>query len=94
MAITKIGYEEFPMDFYANPLTSFIKLKPDTRTPHEQYEAGEKWIYVDLRDFFPNQEPYWITRDGYFDRFMHRRHLEYMRSMRNNKLNWYKGDEL
>lgn len=85
MAITKIGYEEFPMDFYANPNTALIKPKPDTRTPYEQYEAGEKWIYVGLCDFFPNEKPYWISRDGYFDKFLHRRHLEYMCSIRNNK---------
>lgn len=85
MKTTDIGFEIFEEDFYADPNTAFVKPKPDTRTPYEQYESGEKWIYVDLRKFFPNQEPYWITRDGYFDRFLHRRHLEYMRSISNNK---------
>lgn len=77
--------EKFPMDFYADPNTAFVKPESDTRTPYEQYEAGEKWIYVDFRDLFPNQEPYWITRDGYFDKFLHVRHLEYGRSISNNK---------
>lgn len=85
METTDIGFERFEEDFYANPNTAFAKPKPDTRTPYEQYEAGEKWIYVDLSDLFPNEKPHWISRDGYFDKFLHRRHLEYMRSMKNNK---------
>jgi isocitrate dehydrogenase kinase/phosphatase len=85
MKTTDIGFERFEEDFYANPNTAFVKPEPDTRTPYEQYASGEKWIYVDLRDIFPNEKPYWISRDGYFDKFLHVRHLEYMRSMRNNK---------
>lgn len=85
MKTTDIGFERFEEDFYADPNTALIKPKPDTRTSYEQYEAGEKWIYVDLSDLFPNEKPYWISRGGYFDKFLHVRHLEYMRSMSNNK---------
>ena len=88
MKTTDIGFEKFSMDFYADPNTAFIKPEKDDRTPYQQYESGAKWIYVDLSDFFPNQEPYWITRDGYYDRFLHPRHKEYMRHARNLKINW------
>lgn len=88
MKTTDIGFKRFEEDFYANPNTAFIKPNPDTRTPYEQYEAGEKWIYVDLRELFPNEEPYWISREGYDDKFLHPRHLEYMRSIsKYSKLN-------
>lgn len=80
--VTKIGYESFPMDFIGDPNTALINYRArDTRTPYEQYEAGEKWIYVDLRDFFPNEKPYTISREGYYDKFIHPRHLEYMHSI-------------
>ena len=85
MKMNDIGYERFPQDFHVNPNTALIKPKPDTRTPYEQYEAGEKWIYVNLSDLLPNVKPYWITRDGYYDKFLHPRHFEHMRSMSNNK---------
>lgn len=87
MKTTDIGFGRFEEEFYADPKTMFIKTDrtKDTRTPYEQYEAGEEMIYVDNRKFFPNQEPYWITRDGYFDKFLHRRHLEYISSVSNNK---------
>lgn len=58
----------------------------DKRTPFEQYEAGEEWIYVDLRDFFPNEKPYWMSRYGYFDKFLHIRHRENFRPARNIKI--------
>lgn len=85
MKTTDIGFARFEQDFYADPNTAFIKPNPDTRTPYEQYEAGEEWIYVDLSDLFPNEKPYTISRQGYYDKFLHPRHLEYMRSMRSNK---------
>ena len=95
MKTTDPWIEKFPMEFIGDPNTALINYRArDTRTPYEQYEAGEKWIYVDLRDFFPNEKPYTISREGYYDKFLHPRHLEYMRSMRNNKLNLYKGYEL
>ena len=93
-----IGFERFEEDFYADPNTAFVKPSPDIRTPYEQYEAGEKWIYVDLREFFPNEEPYWITRDGYFDKFLHTRHLEYFHFFdnvrRNYKINFVKDGKV
>lgn len=46
----------------------------ESRTPYEQYEAGEEWIYVDLRDFFPDNEPYTISREEYYEKFLHPRH--------------------
>lgn len=98
MKTTDIGFGRFEEDFYANPNTAFVKPEPDTRTPYEQYEAGAKWIYVDLREFFPNKEPYWITRDGYFDKFLHVRHLDELRRFdsckRNYKFNFDKDDEV
>lgn len=48
----------------------------DSRTPYEQYEAGEKWIYVDLHDFFPDHKSYTISREAYYDKFLHPRHYE------------------
>ena len=88
MKTTDPWIEKFPMNFIADPNTAFVKPKPDTRTPYEQYEAGEKWIYVDLRDFFPNEKPYTISREGYYDKFLHPRHLEHMRSIsKYSKLN-------
>ena len=89
MKTTDPWIEKFPMDFIGDPNTALINYRErDTRTPYEQYEAGEKWIYVDLRDFFPNEKPYTISREGYYDKFLHPRHLEYMRSIsKYSKLN-------
>lgn len=89
MAVTKIGYEKFPMKFIGDPNTALINYRArDTRTPYEQYADGEKWIYVDLRDFFPNEKPYAISREGSYDKFLHPRHSEYMRSVsKYSKLN-------
>jgi len=72
MKTTDPYIEKFPMEFYADPRTAFIK-PVDTRTPYEQYESGKKWIYVDLSDIFPDEKPYWITREGYYNKFIHPR---------------------
>lgn len=89
MKTTDPWIKPFPMDFIGDPNTALINYRArDTRTPYEQYAAGEKWIYVDLRDFFPDAKPYTISREGYYDKFLHPRHSEYMRSVsKYSKLN-------
>ena len=42
----------------------------DTRTPFEQYDAGEKYIYVDLSDLFENNQPAIYSRDAYHNKFL------------------------
>ena len=74
MKTTDMYLEEFPETFHADPNTAFIKPEPDTRTPIEQYEAGEEWIYIDNTDLFPHTEPRWINRNRYFDEYLHPRH--------------------
>lgn len=89
MKTTAPWIEPFPMKFIGDPNTALINYRArDTRTPYEQYEAGEKWIYVDLRDFFPDEKPYTISREEYYDKLLHPRHSEYMRSVsKYSKLN-------
>lgn len=75
MKASDIGFDRFPEPFHADPNTAFIKPEPDTRTPIEQYKAGEEWIYIDFSDFFPHK-PYWIHRNRYYDQYLHPRHLK------------------
>ena len=97
MKTTDPWIEKFPMDFIGDPNTALINYRArDTRTPYEQYEAGEKWIYVDNRKFFPDQNPYTISREGYYDRFLHPRHFEqnhYPYAKKNFKIN-FEEDEV
>lgn len=66
--------QKYPIEFEANPNTSFINYRAkDTRTPYEQYEAGEKWIYVDLRDIggiFKDMKPETLTREEYYNKYL------------------------
>jgi hypothetical protein len=72
MKTTDIGFERFEEDFYADPKTMFIKpdRTKDTRTPYEQYVAGEKIIYVDLSDINEIWNPELMTREEYCHRFI------------------------
>lgn len=74
MKTTDIGFEKFEQDFYADVTTAFIKpdRTKDTRTPYEQYKAGEEMIYVDFRDlsYFKDKEPELLTRDEYAHRYL------------------------
>ena len=78
--------QEFPLEFKGDPNTAFINWRAkDTRTPYEQYEAGEKWIYVDFRELesFKDEEPETITREEYYDRYIRRS------QSRHTTLNYY-----
>ena len=72
MKTTDIGFEKFEEDFYADSKTMFIKSDrtKDTRTPYEQYEAGEEIIYVDLSDINKDWKPELMTRGEYRHRFL------------------------
>lgn len=49
-----------------------MQQRKESRTPYEQYKAGEEMIYVDLRDiyFFKDKEPEWLTRGEYEHRYL------------------------
>lgn len=49
----------------------------DIRTPFEQYDAGETYIYVDLSDLFENYKPAIYSRDAYHNKFLFNRPLPY-----------------
>lgn len=72
MNTNDIGFERFEEDFYADPKTMFIKpdKTKDTRTPYEQYEAGEEIIYVDSSDINKDWKPELMTRGEYRHRFL------------------------
>lgn len=59
----------------------------DTRTPFEQYDAGEKYIYVDLSDLFENSQPEIYSRDAYHNTFLITGSLPFY-SKKNYKINF------
>ena len=42
----------------------------DTRTPFEQYDAGEEYIYVYLSDLIENSKPAIYSRSAYHNKFL------------------------
>lgn len=42
----------------------------DARTPFEQYDAGEEYIYVDLSDLIENSKPAIYSRGAYHHTFL------------------------
>ena len=66
--------QKYPIEFKGNPNTSLINYRAkDTRTPYEQYKAGEEWIYVDLRHIggiFKDMKPETITREEYYNKYL------------------------
>lgn len=87
MKSTDIGFEKFPMKFVGDPNTAFINYRAkDTRTPYEQYEAGEEWIYVDLRHIgghLKDMKPETISRREYYNKYLDYDYSKYYYSKKN-----------